>query len=112
VVEAPVRVVTVLGFDDIVAAGAAAATVVAHGPTSCEGLDRRLVEVLRSRRGDAAVPPLPRGGAWLFVEFAGEDADEVRTRAEQLARTAPAADALVVNDPAQQARLWRIRADG
>ena len=41
----------------------------AHGPTSCEGLDSRLVDVLRARRGPDAVPPLPRGGAWLFVEL-------------------------------------------
>ena len=61
VVDAPVRVVVVLGFPDIVAAGEAAPAVVAHGPTSCEGLDSRLLDVLRARRGPDAVPPLPRG---------------------------------------------------
>nr|WP_236718219.1 FAD-binding and (Fe-S)-binding domain-containing protein [Actinoplanes sp. TFC3] len=112
VVDAPVRVVVVLGFRDIVAAGEASPAVVAHGPTSCEGLDSRLLDVLRARRGPDAVPPLPRGGAWLFVELAGDDAGEVDARARKLAADGIADDALVVTDPATQARLWRIREDG
>ncbi|MGX6604975.1 FAD-binding and (Fe-S)-binding domain-containing protein [Micromonosporaceae bacterium Da 78-11] len=110
VVDAPVRVVVVLGFPDIVAAGEAAPAVVTHGPTSCEGLDSRLLDVLRARRGPDAVPPLPRGGAWLFVELAGDEPGEVTARAHKLA--AEHADALVVVDPTTQARLWRIREDG
>ncbi len=113
VVDPAHRVVVVLGFDSIVAAGEAAPAVVAHGPTSCEGLDSRLVDVLRSRRGDAAVPTLPRGRAWLFVELAGDDAAEVHARAERLAaEDVGAVDAEVVVEPVVQARLWRIREDG
>ncbi|MGK5683322.1 FAD-binding and (Fe-S)-binding domain-containing protein [Actinoplanes sp. URMC 104] len=112
VVDAPVRVVVVLGFKDIVAAGEASPAVVAHGPTSCEGLDSRLLDVLRARRGSDAVPPLPRGGAWLFVELAGDHPGEVEARARKLAADGIADDALVVTDPATQARLWRIREDG
>jgi FAD/FMN-containing dehydrogenase/Fe-S oxidoreductase len=112
VVDAPVRVVVVLGFDDIVAAGEASPAVVAHGPTSCEGLDSRLLSVLRARRGEGAVPPLPQGRAWLFVELAGDDRAEVLGRAEALAAAGLGVDALVVPDPVTQARLWRIREDG
>jgi FAD/FMN-containing dehydrogenase/Fe-S oxidoreductase len=112
VVDAPVRVVVVLGFPDIIAAGEAAPAVVAHGPTSCEGFDSRLLDVLRARRGPDAVPPLPRGGAWLFVELAGEEPGEVASRARRLAADGIAVDALVVTEPAVQARLWRIREDG
>jgi len=112
VVDAPVRVVVVLGFPDIVAAGTAAPAVVAHGPTSCEGLDSRLLDVLRSRRGPDAVPPLPRGGAWLFVEFAGDELGEVASRARRLAAEGIGDDTVVVEDPAVQASLWRIREDG
>ncbi len=113
VVDPAVRVVVVLGFDSIVDAGRASPAVVTHGPTSCEGLDSRLVEVLRSRRGDAAVPPLPRGRAWLFVEIAGDDAGEVVERARRLVGDdVGAVDAEVVTEPALQARLWRLREDG
>jgi FAD/FMN-containing dehydrogenase/Fe-S oxidoreductase len=112
VVDALHRVVVVLGFPDIVAAGHAAPAVVAHGPTSCEGLDSRLLDVLRVRRGADAVPPLPDGQAWLFVEMAGDDLDEVRSRAERLARAGISDATTVVTDHATQARLWRIREDG
>ncbi|MDP9794309.1 FAD/FMN-containing dehydrogenase/Fe-S oxidoreductase [Catenuloplanes nepalensis] len=112
VVDAPVRMVVVLGFPDIVAAGEASPAVVAHGPTSCEGLDSRLLDVLRARRGPDAVPPLPSGAAWLFVELAGDDAGEVESRARRLAADGIGASSLVLTDPATQARLWRIREDG
>ncbi len=112
VVDAPVRVVVALGFASIVDAGEASPAVVAHGPTSCEGLDSRLLTVLRRRRGEGAVPPLPKGDAWLFVELAGHDRDEVVERARALASSGLALDALVVEDPLVQAKLWRIREDG
>ena len=86
--------------------------MVAHGPTSCEGLDSRLLDVLRARRGPDAVPPLPRGGAWLFVELAGDEAGEVDGAGAAARGRRHRRDALVVTDPAAQARLWRIREDG
>ncbi|ODU03843.1 MAG: oxidoreductase [Pseudonocardia sp. SCN 72-86] len=106
------RVLVVLGFDDIVAAGTAGPEVVAHGPSSCEGLDSRIIDVVRERHGPHRVPDLPRGGAWLFVEFAGDDRGEVLDRAAALAAAGLGADARVVDDPAVAARLWRIREDG
>lgn len=103
-----------LGFGDIVAAGTAPPAVLAHDPTACEGLDARLVDVVRARRGDAAVPDLPRGGAWLFVEVSGDDLAEVDARADALAADSAlgAVDSRVVRSAAETAALWRIRADG
>jgi FAD/FMN-containing dehydrogenase/Fe-S oxidoreductase len=106
------RVVVAIGFRDIVAAGHAAPTVVTFGPTACEGMDERLVEVLRARRGDSAVPPMPRGGAWLLVEIAGDDRAEVLERAHALQAIGLGIESSVVQDPKVQARLWRIREDG
>ena len=106
------RLLVVLGFDDIVAAGHAAPAVTGYGLTACEGVDRRLIDVLLSRRGPDAVPPLPRGGAWLFAELSGADADSVRDQADQLARAGLGTDSRIVPDPAEAARLWRIREDG
>ncbi|MEV5750712.1 FAD-linked oxidase C-terminal domain-containing protein [Actinoallomurus sp. NPDC052308] len=104
------RVLVVLGYDDIAAAGDAAPTLLEHLPTACEGIDARIVDVVRTRKGPDAVPPLPRGAAWLFVEVAGDDEAEVRDRAGRVA--AGCEDALVVTDPARAAALWRIREDG
>ncbi|WP_345632360.1 FAD-binding and (Fe-S)-binding domain-containing protein [Streptomyces thinghirensis] len=110
--DAAHRVVVVIGFDDIVRAGEAAPAVVGLGPTACEGMDSRLVDVLRRRRGESSVPDLPRGGAWLFVELAGEDRDEVVARARALAQEGLGLESRVVTDAATATRLWRIREDG
>ncbi|MEV1293208.1 FAD-binding and (Fe-S)-binding domain-containing protein [Pseudonocardia sp. NPDC049635] len=106
------RVMVALGFDDIVAAGEAAPQVVAFRPTACEGLDSRLVDVVRTRRGADRVPELPEGRAWLFVELAGDDRDETMDRASALASSGISARTRIIDDPAVAAPLWRIREDG
>ncbi|MEO8850562.1 MAG: FAD-binding oxidoreductase, partial [Allobranchiibius sp.] len=44
-----VRVMVVLGYPDIAAAGDASPAVLTHRPTACEGFDERLLDVLHSR---------------------------------------------------------------
>ena len=61
--------------------------------------------------GAAAVPALPRGEAWLFVETAGDTEAEARAAADRLIGDAGCLDALVVTGAAAAA-LWRIREDG
>jgi FAD/FMN-containing dehydrogenase/Fe-S oxidoreductase len=106
------RVLVVLGYPDMAAAGDATPVILGHRPTACEGIDSRIVDVVRERKGAAAVPPLPRGAAWVFVEVAGESWDEARKCAGDVGRSCGAVDALVVEDQARAAALWRIRADG
>ncbi|GAA1511789.1 FAD-binding and (Fe-S)-binding domain-containing protein [Nocardioides humi] len=112
-VRAPeVAVMVVLGFPDFPTAGFATPEVLAFEPSACEGLDRRIVDVIRERRGPSAVPDLPAGDAWMFVELSGADPDDVRRRAELLAGAGLGVSALVVDDPGTADRLWKIRADG
>lgn len=110
--EPPHRMLVVLGYPDIAAAGDATPAILVHRPTACEGIDSRIVDVVRERKGQGAVPPLPAGGAWVFVEVVGDTAEEARLRAEEAGRTCGAIDALVVEDQARAATLWRIRTDG
>jgi FAD/FMN-containing dehydrogenase/Fe-S oxidoreductase len=110
--ESTHRVLVVLGYPDIASAGDATPLVLKLGPAACEGIDSRIVDVVRARGGRDAVPPLPTGGAWLFVEVVGEDLDETVAKARQVGRDCGAEDSRVVTDPAQAAQLWRIRADG
>ncbi|WP_024803096.1 FAD-binding and (Fe-S)-binding domain-containing protein [Nocardia sp. BMG51109] len=112
VTEPAHRILAVLGYPDIAAAGDAAPAVLEFHPTACEGIDSRIVDVVRERRGPDAVPPLPAGAAWLFVELVGADLDAVIARAGRLGETCGAVDSLVVTDAARTAELWRIRADG
>lgn len=112
VAEPAHRALVVLGYSNIASAGDAAPSVVKFGPTACEGIDARIVNVVRDKHGPSAVPPLPDGDAWLFVEVAGGTLTEAVAQAATLVRSCGALDSLVVTDPAHTAALWRIRADG
>ncbi len=111
-VEAPAHTaLAVLGYPDMPAAADAVPALLPHRPVALEGMDARLVETVRRRRGSAAVPELPRGDGWLFAETAGATEAEARAAAEKLIADAGCLDAVVVTGaPARQ--LWRIREDG
>jgi FAD/FMN-containing dehydrogenase/Fe-S oxidoreductase len=102
----------VLGYADAATAADAVPALLAHGPVAMEGLDARIVSALRARRGPDAVPPLPRGAAWLFVELAGDDEVALLDAAAALTADADAIEARTVEDPEVARRLWRIREDG
>lgn len=110
--DPPATVLVVLGFGSIGEAGDAVPEVLAWRPRACEGIDRRIVDVVRARFGPLAVPDLPQGAAWLFVELAGESQEEVAARGAELVRSGPAPAGLVVTDPVDALALWRIREDG
>jgi len=112
VADAPHKIMVALGYASMAEAGDAATAVLPHSPTAAEGLDRRIVEVVRRTRGEAAVPPLPRGDGWMLVELVGDGRAELVRRADALVAEAAALDALVVADPVQALALWRIREDG
>ncbi|HSO54394.1 MAG TPA: FAD-linked oxidase C-terminal domain-containing protein, partial [Actinomycetes bacterium] len=112
-VRAPAAtVMVVLGYPDMAAAADAVGTVLPLRPVALEGIDARIVEVVR-RRG-RAVPELPKGGGWLLAELAGATPAEAEASAARLT-TAVGGDALaarVLRDPAETAAIWRIREDG
>jgi FAD/FMN-containing dehydrogenase/Fe-S oxidoreductase len=101
----------VLGYPDMAAAAEAVPALLPHLPVALEGLDSRMVDVVRTRRGAAAVPGLPRGGGWLFAETAGDTLEEARAAAGKLVADGGCLDSAVITGPAAAA-LWRIREDG
>jgi FAD/FMN-containing dehydrogenase/Fe-S oxidoreductase len=111
-VETPrATALAVLGYADMATAAEAVPAILPHSPVALEGLDSRLVEVVRSRRGPAAVPDLPRGGGWLFAETAGSTPAEASDAAVKLIADAACLDSAIVSGR-QAAALWRIREDG
>jgi FAD/FMN-containing dehydrogenase/Fe-S oxidoreductase len=105
VAEPKAKALAVVGFPTMAdAADAVPAILDGHTLTACEGLDRRIVEVVLAQRG--TVPDLPAGGGWLFCEVAGE------TPAEASAAAHAITGAHAVTDLAEQAALWKIREDG
>jgi FAD/FMN-containing dehydrogenase/Fe-S oxidoreductase len=111
-VDAPrATALAVLGYPDMPAAADAVPALLPYQPVALEGLDSRLVDVVRTRRGPAAVPDLPRGGGWLFAETSGETVEAAVDAARKLAADAGCLDSAVFTG-AQAAALWRIREDG
>ena len=101
----------VLGYADIAAAAEAVPALLPHLPVALEGLDSRLVDVVRTRRGSAAVPDLPGGGGWLFAETAGDTDAEARDAATKLVADGACLDSAIITG-GRAAALWRIREDG
>ncbi|WP_448061991.1 FAD-binding and (Fe-S)-binding domain-containing protein [Cellulomonas hominis] len=110
VAAAPVLVV--LGYPDMPAAADAVPALLAHRPLAIEGMDARLVDVVRRVHGASAVPDLPPGAGWLMVEVGGETLDEAMDRARALVRDAGTAAVGLFPPGPQAAAMWRIREDG
>jgi FAD/FMN-containing dehydrogenase/Fe-S oxidoreductase len=111
-VESPKAVaLAVLGYPDMPSAADAVPGLLPHRVVAIEGMDARLVDVVRTRRGAAAVPELPRGSGWLFVETAGHTVAEACAAAEKVVADAGCLDSAIVTGAAAAA-LWRIREDG
>jgi FAD/FMN-containing dehydrogenase/Fe-S oxidoreductase len=106
------RALAVIGYPDMAEAAEAVFPILALRPLAVEGLNRGLVNVVIARNGASAVPPLPRGDGWLFIEAGGDTAKEAIAAAEAMARAAGGIDSFVVSDPSRVAALWRIREDG
>jgi FAD/FMN-containing dehydrogenase/Fe-S oxidoreductase len=112
-VESPAAsALAVLGYPDMPSAADAVPDLKAFGLHALEGIDARMLKVLRAHRSGSTVPDLPKGDAWLFAEVAGETPADAVAVAQRLARSAGALDTMVVANGPVAARLWRIREDG
>ena len=120
VLEATVRLVdvpahkltAVFAYDDMPAAADAVVPMLAHSPQAIEGLDARLVARVREAKGADAVPKLPKGAGWLFVEVGGATKAEAKATMTALAAESGTSVFRVINDAKEAAALWAIRADG
>ena len=110
--DAPV--LAALGYHSMIEAADDVPALLAHSPLAVEGMDRRLVDVVRAHKGPGAVPALPAGEGWLLVEVGapGEDVTASLERARALCADSAAIDTVVYPPGAQASALWRIRADG
>ncbi|HEY7812942.1 MAG TPA: FAD-binding and (Fe-S)-binding domain-containing protein, partial [Nakamurella sp.] len=108
----PVRLLVVLGYPSMAHAADAVPALLAHRPHAVEGLDARIVDILRRARDAHAVPDLPHGGGWLMVEVCGDSASEAGHLAAAMVRDGGAVDSVVLPAGPAATALWRIRADG
>ncbi|MEP6562515.1 MAG: FAD-linked oxidase C-terminal domain-containing protein, partial [Nakamurella sp.] len=108
----PARMLVVLGYPDMATAADAVPALLAHSPHAIEGLDSRLVDVVRRSKGGRAVPDLPRGAGWLMVEVGGETPAAAEASSAALIRDAAALDSMAFPAGPIATAMWQIRADG
>ncbi len=111
------RVQVVLAYRDIAEAAEHVPALLAHEPEGLEGIDDVLVAgaARPGRPRPRGLDLLPDGGGWLVVELAGDSVEQARTRSDALVADAGGTGgptARVVDDPADQREVWRVRADG
>ncbi len=110
------RVILVLGYQDIYLAGDAVPEILPFGPIATEGLDLGVIGGLR-RRGlkleDIAM--LPKGDAWIMVEFGGDSPEDATRQAQALAdhyKDSADVSSWLIADKVMQTRIWTIRETG
>ena len=110
-VETPAApLLVLLGYPSMAEAADAVPELLSVGAgrlIACEGLDARIVDLVKAK--GSAVPELPVGAGWLFVEVAGEDAESL---AAEVVAASGALGHRTVDSVVEQAALWRIREDG
>ncbi|BDZ42582.1 hypothetical protein GCM10025865_18810 [Paraoerskovia sediminicola] len=120
VLEATVRLVpvpsrptlVVLGYPDMPTAADDVPALLPLGALAIEGLDARLVDVVRRAKGDAAVPELPAGAGWLMIEVAGATADDAMESAQRIVEASSSTATAVYPAGPEATAMWQIRADG
>ena len=112
VADAPHKTMVALGYPSMPDAADAMPAILPFSPTAVEGMDRRIVDVVSRTLGVDAVPRLPEGDGWIFVEIVGDEPTELATRARGLLAASGCLDGEVVHDPVVAAALWKIRSDG
>lgn len=110
--QAPAPALAVLGYPDMPAAADAVPHLLPHHPLALEGLDAKLVNVIRTAKGEQSVPNMPAGNGWLMVEIGGATSEEAVVAAEKMVLDAGALDSLILPAGPEAKRLWQIRADG
>jgi FAD/FMN-containing dehydrogenase/Fe-S oxidoreductase len=111
------RSLLVLGYPSLPDAGYAVVEILKHKPIGLEGLDDLLIEFMRRKGLNINdLPLLPKGNAWLLVEFGGNSKEDADNKAKKLMdelkqKNNPPSMSLFDN-PAQEKKLWEVRESG
>ncbi|WP_134662384.1 MULTISPECIES: FAD-binding and (Fe-S)-binding domain-containing protein [unclassified Amycolatopsis] len=109
----PERAMVVLGYPDIATAADAVPDILPHEPIALEGVDHRLLYDERLKNlNEKAREELPRGRAFLMVQFGGQTLEEADKQARGLLDSIEGAEVAFLDDPAKEAELWQVREAG
>lgn len=111
------KTLLVLGYNDLYSAGKHIMDILRFKPIGLEGLDDLLVHYMKKKGLDVEnLPLLPKGNAWLLVEFGGDSKHDTDNQAKRLMialkqQAAPPTMSLF-DDLAQENKLWEVRKAG
>ncbi|MET4224350.1 FAD/FMN-containing dehydrogenase/Fe-S oxidoreductase [Oerskovia enterophila] len=102
----------VLAYEDMPTAADDVPALLSLGPLAVEGLDARLVDVVRRAKGADSVPELPPGGGWMMVEVGGATPEEAYANAEAIVAASASTSTRILPAGPDATAMWQIRADG
>jgi FAD/FMN-containing dehydrogenase/Fe-S oxidoreductase len=125
ITEATLRLITspkersllVLGYTSLPDAGYAVMKILPFKPIGLEGMDDLLIDFMRRKGLNIEdLPLLPKGNAWLLVEFGGDSKEDSDNQAkhlmEELKKEKNPPTMNLFDDPAQEEMLWKVRESG
>jgi FAD/FMN-containing dehydrogenase/Fe-S oxidoreductase len=115
--DPPHRVVVMIGYDDVAAAGDDVPQLLRHEPIALEGLDQKLISFQqRKHLNPEALKLLPEGNAYLLAQFGGETREEALTAASECRDVLNDAEhgngAVLFDDEQHEAMIWKVRESG
>jgi FAD/FMN-containing dehydrogenase/Fe-S oxidoreductase len=115
--DPPVRSLLILGYPDVYHAGDHVPEVRKYKPIGLEGIDRVLIDAMRTKHihpRDLAL--LPDGKGWLIIEFGGKTKTEADAPAEklmaELASKSNPPSMRLIDDKRKEEVIWEIRDSG
>ncbi|WP_235022690.1 FAD-binding oxidoreductase [Amycolatopsis alkalitolerans] len=111
------RSLVVLGYPSIDRAADAVPAILPHEPIALEGVDAKLIRDEEIKHlNPEALAELPRGNAFLMVQFGGADTEEADERAKRMLDAMHESDheptVAFLDDPAGEDELWQVREAG
>jgi FAD/FMN-containing dehydrogenase/Fe-S oxidoreductase len=111
------RALVVLGYPDLYSSGKDVMSIMKFKPIGLEGIDDLLVQYMKKKGLDIEyLPLLPKGKAWLLVEFDGDSKQDADAKAhavmDALREDGIAPEMSLFDDPVQANKIWEVRKSG
>jgi FAD/FMN-containing dehydrogenase/Fe-S oxidoreductase len=111
------RTLLVLGYSSLPESGYAVMDILPHKPIGLEGMDDKLLDFMRRKGLNVNdISLLPKGNAWLLVEFGADTKEAADNKAKaliaELKKKKNPPDTSIFDIPDQEQKLWQIRESG
>lgn len=111
------RTLVVLGYPDLYSSGKHIMDILKHEPIGLEGIDDLLIGYMKKKDLNIEyLPLLPKGKAWLLVEFGGDSQEDADNKGRKLIaaieQMPDAPTTSLVDDAHQEWKIWEVRKSG